>query len=243
MASFDIGFVLFPGVTQLDLTGPYEVLCRLGTPASLAAPSAFAEVRTHVAAASPLPVTSDRGLALLPTCSFEDCPPLDLLCVPGGAGVAAAIADPATVGFVRRQAAGARSSPRSASAPSCSAPPGCCAAAPRRPTGCTDLCRWSARRTGRAGSCATAASSPPPAVSAGIDFAFALVAEIAGAEVAEAIQLGIEYDPAPPFDFRPSRQRLRSRRRADAGAPRRRPRRHPRRAGAARRIPPGRHAA
>ena len=50
-----------------------------------------------------LPVSSDRGLSFLPTCTFEDCPPLDLICLPGGPGVVEALADVETVDFIRRQ--------------------------------------------------------------------------------------------------------------------------------------------
>jgi hypothetical protein len=54
------------------------------------------------------PVQSDRGLGLLPTTTLGDCCQLDLICIPGGGGVAGAISDPETVDFVRAQAAGAR---------------------------------------------------------------------------------------------------------------------------------------
>ena len=50
MADFNIGFVIFPGITQLDFTGPFEVLSRLGTPPSLSAPSKFAQSKVHVIA-------------------------------------------------------------------------------------------------------------------------------------------------------------------------------------------------
>jgi cyclohexyl-isocyanide hydratase len=56
MADFNIGFVIFPGITQLDFTGPFEVLSRLGTPPSLSAPSKFAQSKVHVIAKTMLPV-------------------------------------------------------------------------------------------------------------------------------------------------------------------------------------------
>ena len=96
MASFNIGFVLFPDLTQLDFTGPLQVLHRL--PGST----------THIVAKTRDPVPSDCGLSLVPTATFADCPQLDLLCVPGGFGVSGAIADKATVDFVRRQGARAK---------------------------------------------------------------------------------------------------------------------------------------
>jgi cyclohexyl-isocyanide hydratase len=97
MPSFTVGFVLFPDLTQLDLTGPLQVLARLP------------QSRTVVAAKSESPVPSDCGLSLLPTHSFANCPPFDLICVPGGVkGVIGAIGDRETVDFVRRQAASAK---------------------------------------------------------------------------------------------------------------------------------------
>ena len=103
MADFSVGFVIFPGITQLDFTGPFEILGRLGTPPSISTPSKFAQSTVHVVAKTMLPVASDRGLGILPTCTFESCPPLDLICVPGGAGVVEALADAMTVDFIRRQ--------------------------------------------------------------------------------------------------------------------------------------------
>ena len=103
MSDFNVGFVIFPGITQLDFTGPFEVLSRLGMPASISTPSKFPQSRTHVVAKTMLPVSSDRGLGIMPTCTFESCPRLNLICVPGGAGVVDALADVETVDFIRRQ--------------------------------------------------------------------------------------------------------------------------------------------
>src|SRR3954469_18017013 len=72
-----IGMLLFPGLTQLDLTGPFEVLHRL--------PGA----RVHLVWKDTEAVRAESGLALLPTASLDDCPPLDILFVPGGLGQAA----------------------------------------------------------------------------------------------------------------------------------------------------------
>ena len=75
MSRFDIGFVIFPQLTQLDFTAPLQVLARLPQSAM------------HVVAKSDAPVPSDCGLSLLPTCTFVTCPALDLICIPGGIGV------------------------------------------------------------------------------------------------------------------------------------------------------------
>ncbi len=71
MSDFNVGFVIFPDITQLDFTGPFEVLSRLATPPSTSVPSAFTHSRTHIVAKSMQPVLSDRGLGLMPTCVFE----------------------------------------------------------------------------------------------------------------------------------------------------------------------------
>src|SRR6516164_882446 len=151
MSAFNIGFVIFPDLTQLDFTGPLQVLARMP------------QSSNFVIAKSPAPVPSDCGLSLVPTRTFANCPPLDLICVPGGVkGVIGAIGDHETVDFVRRQAAGAK---------------------------------YEKGRVVRDGNLITAGG-----VTAGIDFGLSVVAEIAGETVARTIQLGIEYDPAPPFD-------------------------------------------
>jgi cyclohexyl-isocyanide hydratase len=97
MSLFKIGFVIFPEMTQLDFTGPLQVLARLPRSA------------THIVAKSDAPVPSDCGLTVLPTHTFATCPPLDLICVPGGsAGVVEAMSDRDTIQFVRRQASTAK---------------------------------------------------------------------------------------------------------------------------------------
>ena len=97
MPAFNVGFVIFPELTQLDFTGPLQILARM--------PGAA----VHIVAKSLAPVPSDCGLGLVPTYTFESCPQLDLICVPGGTtGVIGAIGDAGTIDFVRRQAAGAQ---------------------------------------------------------------------------------------------------------------------------------------
>jgi cyclohexyl-isocyanide hydratase len=78
-------------------------LSRLGTPLSISAASKFPQSKTHVVAKTMLPVTSDRGLGIMPTSTFENCPPLNLISVPGGAGVVEALADAETIDFIGRQ--------------------------------------------------------------------------------------------------------------------------------------------
>ena len=201
MSDFAVGFVIFPGITQLDFTGPFEVLSRLGTPPSISVPSRFPQATVHVLARTMQPVASDRGLGIMPTCAFDGAPPLDLVCVPGGAGVADALADGETVDFIRRQGAGARYVTSVCTGAFLLGAAGFLEG--RRAAthwAYVDLlplvgARHEKGRIVRDGNVFTSGG-----VSAGIDFAFGVVAEVAGAEVARAIQLGIEYDPSPPFD-------------------------------------------
>jgi cyclohexyl-isocyanide hydratase len=188
MPLFNIGFVIFPNLTQLDFTGPLQVLNRL--------PNS----RTHIIAKTIDPVPSDCGLSLVPTTTFGDCPKLDLICVPGGAGVVQAMTDPDTIAFVRRQAEGARYVTSVCTGAFVLGMAGLLEG--KRATthwAYTDLLSRVGATYERArvvwdGNVCTAAG-----VTCGIDFALRVVAEIAGEEAAQSIQLTIEYDPEPPF--------------------------------------------
>lgn len=200
-AKFDVGFVIFPGITQLDLTGPFEVLSRLSTPPSLSAPSKFPHAVTHVVAKTLDPVASDRGLRIVPTCTFASAPLFNLICVPGGGGVAEALADSETLEFVRHH--GQRADYITSVCMGAFLLGAAGLLKGRRATthwAYVDLlplvgARYEKSRVVRDGNVFTAGG-----VTSGIDFAFRIVAELAGAEVAQAIQLGIEYDPSAPFD-------------------------------------------
>ena len=190
MSTFTIGFVLFPDLTQLDLTGPLQVLARLP------------QSRVIVAAKSRAPVPSDCGLSLLPTHSFAEAPPFDLICVPGGVkGVIGVIGDRETIDFVRRQATDAKYVTSVCTGAFVLGVAGLLAG--RRATthwAYTELlplvgAKHEKARIVRDGNLFSAGG-----VTAGIDFGLAVVAELAGETVARSIQLGIEYDPAPPFD-------------------------------------------
>jgi cyclohexyl-isocyanide hydratase len=189
MSNFNVGFVIFPDLTQLDFTGPLQVLARLPQSA------------THIVAKSAAPVPSDCGLGLVPTHTFANCPPLDLICVPGGFGVVGAIGDRETVAFVRAQASGARHVTSVCTGAFILGAAGLLKG--RRATthwAYVDLlpavgATHEKARIVKDGNVITAGG-----VTAGIDFALSVVAEIAGEAVARVIQLGIEYDPAPPFD-------------------------------------------
>ena len=90
-SEFTIGMLIFPRMTQLDFTGPFEVFARI--------PNA----KVHVLWKQIEPIISDRGLAIMPTTTLDDCPNLDLICVPGGPGQIAMMDDEQIVTFVRNQ--------------------------------------------------------------------------------------------------------------------------------------------
>jgi cyclohexyl-isocyanide hydratase len=186
--AFNIGFVIFPNLTQLDFTGPLQVLHRLP------------EAKVHIIAKTRDAVPSDCGLGLMPTTTFDKCEPLDLLCVPGGYGVSGAIADAGTVEFVRRQAAGAKYVTSVCTGAFVLGVAGLLrgkrATTHWAYTGLLPLvgATWEKARVVRDGNVFTGGG-----VTAGIDFGLTVATEVAGTEAAQRIQLSIEYDPAPPL--------------------------------------------
>ena len=190
MPLFNIGFVIFPDLTQLDFTGPLQVLSRVPQSA------------IHIIAKSATPVPSDCGLGLVPTHTFANCPSLDLICIPGGSeGVAGIINDLETIDFVRQQGGAAKYVTSVCTGAFVLGVAGLLKG--RRATthwAYTDLlplvgATHEKARVVKDGNVITGGG-----VTAGIDLGLAVVAEIAGETTARKIQLGIEYDPAPPFD-------------------------------------------
>jgi cyclohexyl-isocyanide hydratase len=184
-----ISFLLFPQVTQLDLTGPAQVLSRM--------PGA----RVELVAKTLEPVPTDAGFALLPTVTFDSAGQPDILCVPGGFGVTGAMEDEATLAWLRRAAEGAQWVTS------------VCTGA--LVLGAAGLLRGYRATTHWASHEFLAAFGAIPVkqrvvfdrnrvtgggVTAGIDFGLALVAAIEGEDYARFVQLSLEYDPAPPLD-------------------------------------------
>ncbi|MFD1626678.1 DJ-1/PfpI family protein [Azospirillum griseum] len=182
------GLLAFPTVQQLDLSGPYEV---------------FASVpggEVHLLWKDTAPLRSATGLILTPTTRLEDCPPLDVLCVPGGTGINALLEDAETLAFVRAQADRARFVTSVCTGALVLGAAGLLAG--KRATthwnAMDFLPRFGAIPTpGRVvedGRIITAGG-----VTAGIDFGLTVVAALLGRTEAETIQLALEYAPAPPF--------------------------------------------
>ena len=184
-----IGFLLFPMVTQLDLTGPAQVLSRV--------PNA----KVHLVWKTLEPVVTDVGFSINPTTTFADCPPLTVLCVPGGFGIRDQLGDDETLAFLRRQGAGARYVTSVCNGALILGAAGLL-------KGYKSACHWMWRQyLPRFGAEPVAARIVRDrnrisggGVTAGIDFGLALAAELAGDEVAKTLQLVFEYDPQPPFD-------------------------------------------
>lgn len=183
-----IVFLLFPGITQLDFTAPAQALSRL--------PGA----RLAGAAASLDPIATDSGFAIVPTHDFATCPRADILCIPGGHGVTDALGDAATIDFIARQAAHAQWVTSVCTGAFLLGRAGLLAG--KRATthwGYTHLlpivgAEYQRARVVEDGHIVTSGG-----VTSGLDFALTLIARLRGDAVAQAIQLAIEYDPAPPF--------------------------------------------
>ena len=192
----EIGFLVFPKVQQLDLTGPYEVFV------------SWPEARVRLVGKSLEPVMSATGLRLTPDVTFNECPQLDVICVPGGVGINPLLADEETLAFLRRQAAGARFTTSVCTGALVLGAAGLL-------KGKRATTHWASHdllaafgaipvdaRVVRDGGAMTGdgALMTGGGVTAGIDFALTLVAEAADRATAEAIQLSLEYAPAPPFE-------------------------------------------
>ena len=184
-----VGLLLFPQVTQLDLTGPAEVFGN--------APGA----ELHLIWKTTDPVATGAGWKIVPTTRFADCPRLDVICVPGGFGQVALMEDRETLGFLQDQARTARYVTSVCTGALVLGAAGLL-------NGYRAACHWMSRdQLSLFGAVPVAERVvidrnriTGGGVTAGVDFGLTVVAELCGAEAAMSIQLGIEYDPQPPFD-------------------------------------------
>jgi cyclohexyl-isocyanide hydratase len=184
-----IGMLIFPRLTQLDMTGPYEVLARLP------------DTKVELVARTLDPVTTDRGMQIVPTVTYDSCPPLDVVMVPGGPGQQDLMEDEAALSFLRKQAATAQYVTSVCTGSLVLGAAGLL-------KGKRATCHWAAlehlkplgaipvsEKVVIDGNIVTGAG-----VTSGIDFALTLAAILESEAVAREIQLQIEYDPDPPFD-------------------------------------------
>ncbi len=184
-----IGFLVFPNVQLLDLAGPFDAFATLP------------DVALHMIWKDLEPVRATCGWPLPPTVTLRDCPGLDVLCVPGGAGINPLLEDQVVLDFLRRQAEGAHFVTSV-----------CTGALVLGAAGLLEGKRatthWGshhlleplgavavAERIVADGGLVTGGG-----VTAGIDFALDIIARLRGREAAETVQLKLEYAPAPPFD-------------------------------------------
>jgi cyclohexyl-isocyanide hydratase len=189
MEPLSVVFLVYPNVTQLDLTGPAQVLSRLG------------DARVDVVWKTRDPVQTDSGFALLPTATLDEVRQADILCVPGGFGCTDVMQDGDVLAWLRHVGCEAQwvTSVCTGSI---------ILGAASLLQGYRATSHWAWRDYLR-----LFGAEPVPervvfdrnrvtggGVTAGIDFALALTAAIRGEEYARAIQLGLEYDPSPPFD-------------------------------------------
>ena len=184
-----VAFLLFPQVTQLDLAGPAQVLSRLG------------DATLDLVWKTREPVPTDAGFAIMPTATFAEVPRADILCVPGGFGVNAVIADDEALGWVRSVGEGA-----SWVTSVCTGSLVLGTAGLLR--GYRAGCHWGQIEQLRLFGAEPVSERTVVdrnrvtggGVTAGIDFALTLTAMLCGEDHARMVQLSLEYDPQPPFD-------------------------------------------
>ena len=188
-APFRVVFILYPRLTQLDFTGPYEVLARMPGAEIVIASKDGGTLRTEM------------GLAFTDLARLADIDRADLIMIPGGPGQTEAMLDPEFMGHVKRLGEGAKYVTSVCTGSLILAAAGLLA-------GKRAGCHWAYRellaafgavpddaRVVRDGNIYTGGG-----VTAGIDIALTIVADIAGEDAAKMIQLTIEYAPAPPFN-------------------------------------------
>ena len=189
LSPLSVAFLVFPNVTQLDLTGPAQVLSRLGN------------TELNLVWKNTDPVPTDAGFPLLPTASFDQVREVNILCVPGGLGTMEIMQDAETLDWVRTVASQADWVTSVCTGSLVLGAAGLL-------KGYKATCHWaSIEQLSYFGAEPVHERSVQDrnrftggGVTSGIDFALALAAKIRGEDFARFIQLSIEYDPHPPFD-------------------------------------------
>lgn len=187
--SLKIGLLVFPRITQLDMTGPLQVF------------SSLSDAEVFLVWKRVEPVPSDTVLTITPTTSFADCPQLDVICVPGGYGTDDLLSDDEVLAFLRRQAEGAQFVTSVCTGSIVLAAAGLL-------KGYKAATHWSAvdalpmlgATLSRERVCIDRNRITGGGITAGIDLGLTVVAKLVDRRTAEAIQLRMEYNPAPPFN-------------------------------------------
>ncbi len=185
---YTIGLVIYPGMTQLDITGPHQVF------------SFMPNAQVHLLWKTLEPVTSAEGLQILPSMTFDDCPVLDVLCVPGGPGQPAMMSDADMLAFLKRQSTTARFITSVCTGSLILAAAGLL-------QGYQAATHWTVRehlamlgvdvKSDRV--VVDRNRITGGGVTAGIDFGLVIAAQLCGEETAKVIELALEYNPDPPF--------------------------------------------
>ncbi len=187
--SLSFGILIFPNVQLLDVAGPNDAFA--GVPGA----------KVHLIWKSMDSVKTTSGMEIRPNATFEDCPKLDVLCVPGGGGVNALLEDAEVLDFVRSRAEDAKYVTSVCTGSLVLGMAGLL-------KGKKATCHWNAvdflshmgatyvnERVVKEGNLYTAGG-----ITSGIDFGLEILADLLGEEEAKTVQLAMEYEPAPPFE-------------------------------------------
>jgi cyclohexyl-isocyanide hydratase len=187
MQPIKVAFLLYPNVTQLDLTAPAQLL-------------SMAKMKVELVARTRAPVATDSGFSILPTATIEECRAADVLCIPGGAGCHDVMDDDDQLCWAREVAQGASHVTSVCTGSLILAAAGLL-------DGYRATSHWLWRKwlplfgailaDGRVVRDRNRLTGG--GVTAGLDFGLALLAELRGETAAKLTQLGAEYDPEPPF--------------------------------------------
>ncbi len=183
-----IGLVIYPGMTTLDIVGPQQVF------------SALPGIQIHRLWKTLDPIKTDDGMMILPDTTFENCPPLDVICVGGGLGQMAVVDDPKVLEFFHRQGSTAKFVTSVCGGSEFLAKAGLL-------QGYRAATHWMAREqlaqlgveVGTERVVIDRNRITGGGVTAGIDFGITIAGILCGEEAAKMTELMLEYDPAPPF--------------------------------------------
>lgn len=188
-AQCHIGLVIFPNMTQLDLTGPYQVFALMP------------DTRVHLLWKTTEPVTSNEGMTILPSTTFDACPPLDVICVPGGPGQVEMMQDTELLEFLASEGKTARYITSVCTGSLILAAAGLL-------QGYRAATHWAFREqlamlgveVGTERVVVDRNRITGGGVTAGIDFGLVLAGMLRSEQTAKMLELLMEYNPAPPFN-------------------------------------------
>lgn len=184
-----IGLVFYPGMTALDIVGPQTVF------------NSLPGVQIHRLWKTLEPIQTDDGMRIIPDTTFDNCPPLDIICIGGGIDQSAVIEDSEILTFLRHQGSEAKFVTSVCGGSEFLAKAGLL-------QGYRSATHWMAREQLAAAGVQVGTERvvidrnriSGGGVTAGIDFGLEIAKLLYGEEIAKIVQLSIEYDPAPPFD-------------------------------------------